>query len=170
MAIKGMNAELKKVLDRVKGARSQIQNLIQDKAWVVEAKKYAEKQGKEVKRLIDTDVALLKKFLEKEKTELEKIQKQIPEEVAKIKKFVASQKQELQTLLTSVKAKAGTKAGKAAHKAKRQAGVAKKKAGKIVRKVGTEVVSRASKLKQKGAKSASRGTPETAASAGSQAS
>ena len=47
-----MNADLKKIVGRVKDAQQQLQSLVQDQAWVEEARKYAERQGKEVKKLI----------------------------------------------------------------------------------------------------------------------
>jgi DNA mismatch repair ATPase MutS len=99
----------KKILDRVKKARSQLEILLKDRTWIDEAKKVAEKQGKEVKKIIDSDVAKLRGFLEKERSELEKLQAQIPGEVARIKKFVSGQKKELSKLLTTVKKRANQK-------------------------------------------------------------
>ena len=130
--MKKMNAELQKMAERVKSARTQIQTIIQDKAWMGEAKKYAEKQGNEVKKLINSDVHKLRSFLEKEKSELEKIQKQIPVEIEKMKGFVDSQKKELQKLLVSMKGKAGKakkrKSKKGPVKKSKKAGTARSQA------------------------------------------
>lgn len=128
-------ANAKKILDRVKSARTQLETLLKDRSWIDEVKKVAEKQGKEAKKIIDTDVAKLRVFLEKERKELEKLQAQIPGEVARIKKFVDGQKKELSKLITTVKTTAAAKTAerKAAPKkaakpaAKRKAGAAKKK-------------------------------------------
>lgn len=99
----------KKIIERVRGARAQIEALLKDRTWIDEAKKVAEKQGQEVKKIIDSDVAKLRTFLEKERAELEKLQAQIPGEVARIKKFVDGQKKELSKLLKTVKAKSKPK-------------------------------------------------------------
>jgi hypothetical protein len=120
----------KKILERVKGARAQLETLLKDRTWVDEAKKLAEKQGKEVKKIIDSDVAKLRVFLEKERTELEKLQAQIPGEVARIKKFVTGQKKELSKLIKTVKTKskaAGAKSAARAAGAKKKAGSGKKR-------------------------------------------
>lgn len=98
-----MNSELKKVVDRVVTAQSQLQAMLKDKTWVEEARKYAEKQSKEVKKLLKADVSKVKTFIERERKELERFQKQIPGEVKKIRKFVDGQKKELEKLLTSVR-------------------------------------------------------------------
>jgi len=111
-----VNADLKKVLNRVKAAQSQLETLLKDKTWVEEARKYAERQGKEVKKLFSADVTKVKSFLERERKELEKFQKQIPSEVKKLQKFVGAQRKEFQKLLTNVR-KAGRNAGGTARKA-----------------------------------------------------
>lgn len=125
-----MNSEIKKVVERVKDAQVQLQGLIKGQDWVDEARKYAERQGKEVKKIIAYDVAKMKKFLETEQKALEKIQKQIPGEVKKFRKFVDFQKKEFEKLISSVaKMKATGPAPKAAKKAKgkKTVKVAKKK-------------------------------------------
>lgn len=116
----------KKILDRLKNARTQLESLLKDRSWIEEAKKVAEKQGYEVKKMLDTDVAKLRTFLEKERKELENLQKQIPGEVKKMKKFVDGQKKELTKLLSSVKAKSKKKGTPTTT----QAGAAKKKVAK----------------------------------------
>jgi len=124
-----VNSELKKIMSRVKTAQNQFQNLVKDQAWVDEAKKYAERQGKEVRKLINTDVEKVKTFLEKERKELEKVQKQIPSEVKKFQKFVTGQRKELEKLLEMARSIAGQKAAKPSAKkgttAKRKAAAPK---------------------------------------------
>jgi peptidoglycan hydrolase CwlO-like protein len=104
--MKTVNGELKKVVDRVKQAQNQLQGLIKSQDWVDEARKYAERQSKEVKKLLSGDVEKVKTFLEKERKELDKFQKQIPGEVKKFRTFVAGQRKELEKLLANVR-KAG---------------------------------------------------------------
>jgi hypothetical protein len=100
--MKTMSSEIKKVFTRVREAQVQLQGMINSQDWVDEARKYAKRQGKEVKKLFGSDVAKVKKFLEKERKELERFQKQIPGEVKKIQKFVNSQKKEFEKLLSQV--------------------------------------------------------------------
>jgi hypothetical protein len=104
-----MNTELKKIVGKVKAAQAQLHGLVQDQSWVEEARKYAERQGKEVKKLISSDVNKVRDFLEKERKELERFQKQIPSEVKKLRKFVAGQRKELEKLLATTR-KVGLKA------------------------------------------------------------
>ena len=101
--MKSMNSEIKKVVERVKEAQVQLQGLVKSHDWVEEARKYAERQGKEVKKLFAPDVEKMKSFLEREKKELERFQKQIPSEVKKFKKFVNMQKKEFEKLLSNVR-------------------------------------------------------------------
>lgn len=131
--------DVQKIIGRLKEARAQIEGLIKDRSWIEEAKKVAAKQGQEVKKILDTDVAKLKSFLEKEKKELEKLQAQIPGEVDKIKKFVDGQKKELTKLLGAVKATAETKAKSAQGAAKAKAGEARAKATRAAEKVSKRV-------------------------------
>lgn len=93
---------LKKVVGRVKEAQAKLQHLLKGQEWVEEARKYAERQGKEVKKLITTDAGKVKVFLERERKELERFQKQIPGEVKKFRTFVLSQRKELEKLLANV--------------------------------------------------------------------
>lgn len=122
----------KNLVERVKSARSQLEKLLKDRAWIDEAKNVAEKQGKEVKKILDTDIAKLRTFLEKEKKELEKLQARIPGEVKKIQSFVNEQKKELSRLLISAKASAGKKANQAKGVAKKKAAETRKNVAKVV--------------------------------------
>ena len=127
--IKVMNAELKKVVDRMKTVQSQLQTMLKDSGWVENAREYAEKQGKEVKKLLTSDMGKMKSFLERERKELEKLQKQIPGEVKKLQKFVKVQKKELEKLLTSVRKASGKTSAKKTTGAPRRKSAAKKSSG-----------------------------------------
>ncbi len=98
-----MNTELKNIVGRVKKLQSQLQVVLKDKTWIEEARKYAKKQSKEVRKLITTDVNKVKVFIEKERKELQKFQKQIPGEVTKIRKLVLSQSNELEKVLNRIR-------------------------------------------------------------------
>jgi hypothetical protein len=104
-------SEIKKVVLKVKKAQGQLHTLMQSQNWVDEARKYAERQGKEVKKLFAPDVQKMKKFLERERKELEKLQKQIPGEVKKLRHFVNLQKKEFEKLLVNVGKMASTGGG-----------------------------------------------------------
>ncbi len=101
--MKNVNSEIKKVVGRVKNAQEKLQTLLQGHDWVEEARKYAERQGKEVKKLISADAGKVKTFLERERKELERFQKQIPGEVKKLRSFVLSQRKEFEKLLANVR-------------------------------------------------------------------
>ncbi len=153
-----MNSDIKKVLDRVKQAQSQVQTLVKDRAWVASAKKYAERQSKEVKKIINSDVAKVKTFLNREKKELERLQKKIPGEVDKIKTFVESQKQELQTLLVMAKKEAEGRA-------KKVKAVAQKKMGAIGKKTAPKKTAGAKKKATVAKKKVAKKKAATAAKA-----
>lgn len=101
--MKDINSEVKKVVKQVKTAQAKLQAALKDKTWVEDARKYAERQGKEVRKLLEADVTKVVAFVERERKELEKIQKQIPGEVKKLRKFVNGQRKELERLLTSLR-------------------------------------------------------------------
>ena len=105
-----MNGELKKIVSRVKSAQAQVQKVLADKSWLEDARNFAEKQGKEVKKLFAQDVTKVKTFIDRERKGLERIQKQLPAEMKKIKKFVDQQKKELEKILASVRKTGGKKA------------------------------------------------------------
>ncbi len=98
-----MNSDLKKIVSRVKSAQNQLESMLKDKSWIEDARKYANRQSKEVKKLLTADVAKVRTFLERERKELARFQKQLPGEVQKLKKFVDSQRKELEKLLGSVR-------------------------------------------------------------------
>jgi hypothetical protein len=118
--MKTMNSEIKKVVGRVKDAQKTLQTLLKGQDWVEEARKYAERQGKEVKKLLSADAGKVKSFLERERKELERFQKQIPGEVKKLRSFVLSQRKEVEKLLANVR-KFNGKGGK-----KKKSGTRKK--------------------------------------------
>ena len=130
--MKSMNSEIKKVFTRVKEAQVQLQSMVNSQDWIEQARKYAKRQGKEVKKLFGPDVAKMKKFLEKERKELARFQKQIPGEVKKLQKFVNSQKKEFEKLLGQVRKmgspkKATRKSSKTQAKVKKTGSTPKKK-------------------------------------------
>jgi hypothetical protein len=125
-----VNSEIKKVVTRVKAAQTQLQEVLKSQDWVDEARKYAERQGKEVKKILTDDVGKMKTFLERERKELERIQKQIPGEVDKLRKFIAGQRKEFEKLLTNVRklnVNGKTKATKKPSSAKKKTSSAGKK-------------------------------------------
>jgi dsDNA-specific endonuclease/ATPase MutS2 len=97
-----MNGDLKKLVGKVKATQKRLQEALQDTTWIEDARQFAKKQGKEVKTLITSDLDKVKSFLEKERKELEKFQKQIPGEVKKLRTFVKAQRQDLEKLLAPV--------------------------------------------------------------------
>ncbi len=98
-----MNPELEKVVKKTKVAQEKLHGLLKSQSWIEDARKFAEKQKKEVKKLISSDVNKVRSFLEKQTKELEKFQKQIPSEVKKVKKFVAEQRKDFDKLLANVR-------------------------------------------------------------------
>jgi DNA anti-recombination protein RmuC len=101
--MKPINVEIKKVVNRVKEAQVQLQKMVKSHDWIDDARHYAERQGKEVKKLFTSDVEKLKAFLERERKELESFQKHLPSEMKKIRKFVNVQKKEFGKLLLSIR-------------------------------------------------------------------
>lgn len=101
--MKPINVEIKNVVTKVKEAQEQFQKMLKSHEWIDEARQYAERQGKEVKKLFASDVEKLRAFLERERKELESFQKQIPSEVKKIRKFVTIQKKEFGKLLLNIR-------------------------------------------------------------------
>ena len=91
--------ELKKVISKVKEAQKQFKTLVDEKDWVEEARRYAERRSVEVKKLIHTDVKKVRSFLEKERKELEKIQKKVPGEIKKVRAFMETQRKEFEKLI-----------------------------------------------------------------------
>ena len=126
-----INSEFRKVVGRVKTAQSNIQTVLKNQTWVDDARKYAEKQGKEVRKLLaSADAGKVKAFLEKERKELERFQKQIPGEVKKLRSFVAGQRKELEKLLKNVR-KVNLNVGLRAKAAKKKTAPRKKAAGAV---------------------------------------
>jgi hypothetical protein len=120
-----MNKEVKKVVESAKKAQKKLQGLLKNQDWMDEAKRYAEKQRKEVKKLFAGDVEKVKKFLERERSSLERFQKDLPGEVKKLRGFMDGQKRELEKLIKNLRR--ATKTGKLKPKKKKTAGTAKKK-------------------------------------------
>jgi hypothetical protein len=105
-----MNADLKKIVGRVKDAQNHLQTMLKKQDWMEEARKYAEKQGTEVKKLLSSDLEKVKTFIERERKELERFQKQIPGEVKKFRALLTKQRKDLEKMLGSIKkTKSGSK-------------------------------------------------------------
>jgi hypothetical protein len=120
-----MKNDVKKVIDSAKKAQKKLHGLLNDHDWLDEAKNYAEKQRKEVKKLFAGDVEKVKKFLERERISLERFQKDLPGEVKKLRGFMDGQKRELEKLMKNLRR--ATKTGKLKPKKKKATGTAKKK-------------------------------------------
>jgi predicted Fe-S protein YdhL (DUF1289 family) len=99
-SIKG---DLRQVVGRLKTAQAQLNKVLKDTSWVEEARKYAERQGQEVRKLLNTDLSKVKVFLEKERKGLEDLKNQIPGEVKKWKKYVDVQRKEVERMLTQLR-------------------------------------------------------------------
>jgi hypothetical protein len=121
--MKAMNSEVAKVVEGAKKAQAKLHTALKKQDWIEEARKYAEGQRKEVKKLISGDMAKVKTFLEKERKQLEKIQSSLPVEVKKLRGFVLTQRKEFEKLLKNLR-KAGKK--QAAGAKKKSSGVRKK--------------------------------------------
>jgi hypothetical protein len=107
-----MNSEIKRVVTRVKSAQENLKVMLQRQDWVEEARKYADRQRKEMKKLLASDLEKVKTFVEKERKELEKFQKELPGEVKKVKALLKGQRKDLSKLLATIK-KSGLKAATA---------------------------------------------------------
>ncbi len=100
--------ELKRVVSKVKSVHSKLVTKINDQSWIDDARKYAEKHKAEVRKVINAEnIAKVKTFIDKEKKELERLQKQIPSEIKKLRSYVNSQRKEVEKLLRRVKAGKG---------------------------------------------------------------
>jgi len=102
-------SDLNRILNQLKSAQKHFQGVIQNKTWIEDARKYAETQGKEIKKLISSDLSRVKAFINKEKKSLEKFQKQIPGELKKVQKYIGVQKKEFEKLLKNVNKKTASK-------------------------------------------------------------
>lgn len=105
------DAEMKKVLGRIKSARGQVEQIIKSReAWLEEARKYANRQRTEVKKLFGGDLAKVRAFIDRESKTLNALQKKLPGELQKARKFIALQRKDLQKMLKGMrKAKSSKK-------------------------------------------------------------
>ncbi len=97
-----MNGDIQKVMIRIKTAQKRLQAAFSDASWIEDARTFAEKQGVEVKKLLASDLDKVRTFLERERKELERFQKQIPGEVKKFRTFMKVQRKDLEKLLASI--------------------------------------------------------------------
>ncbi len=72
------------------------------------AKKYADKGQSEIKTRLTDDFAKIQKLIDKERKDLEALQRQIPKEMNKLSKFLVKQTKEVQKVLTTLSTKNGT--------------------------------------------------------------
>jgi hypothetical protein len=113
-----MNTELKKIVGKMKQAQHKIQRVMKSQDWLDEARKYAERQGSEVKKLFSSDSVKLEAFLERQRKELARIQKRIPGEVKKYRSRLQTQSKELEKLLGNLIAGSKKKPAKKMAKSK----------------------------------------------------
>ena len=99
----GKKMDVKKLMGKARTAQTQLKALLQDGNWMDEARKYVERQGKEMQKLIHGDLEKVREFVERERRELGRIQKQIPMEVTRWKKYLTSQRKELEKVLAGVR-------------------------------------------------------------------
>lgn len=111
-------AEIKGLVNRVKKGQARFNKLVNGGEWIEDAKRYAEKQGKEVQKLFRSDIRKVQTFLEKEKKQLEKYQRQIPGEIKKISSYVKTQRKEIEKLLARASQVGAKKTKRAAPKKK----------------------------------------------------
>lgn len=98
-----VNTEIKKVVRQLKKAQKQFQGFIKDKNWLDEARRYAETQGREVKKLLSGDMKKVSTFLKRERGELEKIQRKLPSELKRLRTFLDKHRKEFEKHLTALK-------------------------------------------------------------------
>lgn len=125
--------DLKAIVSKAKGAQKKIQAVLNNQAWLDEARLLAERQKKELSKLISGDVTKVKSFVEQERKALEKLQKEIPSDLTRYKTFFSTQKAEYQKLLKSLtqvqaqaKSEAKTGVAKASKKTARKSPRARK--------------------------------------------
>jgi len=112
--------DLKKLLARVRTTRARLKGLVQDGGWMEDARQYLERQGGEFQKLINSDLAKVRVFVERERRELERLQKQIPGEVKRWKKYLGSQRKELEKVLAGVRGATGVKKSRRAAKSSKK--------------------------------------------------
>jgi uncharacterized membrane protein YqiK len=102
-----MNPEMKKIVGRMKVAQTKLQSrvdeLMTNQDWLDEAKKYAERAGTDVKKLISSDVTKVKTFVDRQRKELERVQKQLPAEVKRFQKLLNQQRTELEKMIRKIR-------------------------------------------------------------------
>lgn len=139
-----IESELKKVFQQIKRTKGQIQGMIKDGSLLEEAKKYAETQGKEVKKLIRGDLTKVRGFLEKEKkelkqfqTKLDKLQKNLPSEIRKLRAYMDGQLIEAERFVRKMKRFAQTGKTSSGGGSKRTPSSAGRKRTKTVKTTGS---------------------------------
>jgi len=90
--------------------------MINRKELLKEAQNFADRQRREFKKIIKTDAARLKTYLEKERREIQKLQTRLPGEIKKIRQYAETQRRELDKLIKKVKTASKKAAGTAKSK------------------------------------------------------
>ncbi len=95
--------DIRKVVGRAKDAQRKFHNKLKTGNWIEEARKTAEKQTREVKKLFKGDVRKVRAYLEKERKELNRLQKKIPIEIRRMRNNLKSRKGDIERMLKAVK-------------------------------------------------------------------
>src|SRR5689334_8001530 len=107
--LNAVNQEVGNLMKQLKMAQKQVQEMLKTKDIVNQAKKYANTQSAEVRKVLASDAKVVKAFLEKEKCELSEFQKQINTDVKKLSAFVLSQRKDFEKLIRDLSKKKVTK-------------------------------------------------------------
>lgn len=132
--MKSLNEEMRKLVSQLRSAQDRFQSAVKNGSVLEEARKVAERQKKDVRKLLGKDFDRVMNFIEKERKELDRLQKRLPGEVAKLKKYVQNSRQEFERILkrakkTAKKADAPT-GGASSSKTAKKKPAARKKAKK----------------------------------------
>ena len=119
-----VKSEIRRVAKSLKDAQAHFEKALASSNWVTDAKKYADKQRRQIDRLSRANVKKVKTFAEEQKKELNRILNRVPGEVQKVRRYVTSQKKDLERLVANVR-KAALHQAKAVSRSKR---TSKKKA------------------------------------------
>jgi hypothetical protein len=97
-----MNKDVKKVLEQVKASQAKLLEMISENDWVSEARSYAHRQSKELKKVFSEDVKKVQGFLEQEKKSFAQISSKLPKNIKNLFVFLEEQKKEFSLLLSQL--------------------------------------------------------------------
>lgn len=106
------NNEAKNIVNQLKTAQKKFQDAMKNKTLIEDVRKYADRQSRDVRKLLTADIQRVKTFVEREKKELDRLQKQMPNEIKKLKRYLAMQRRDLERLLNKARTGAKKKATK----------------------------------------------------------